>query len=100
MSWHLSHCRTRPGGVSLAYAKRGLFVLCLVCLSETLQVIFIRLLLAPMISCAHDLYVLCLRGILVAYLSVGALCCLKLWSLIAGYVILAHVQLLGCPKVL
>ena len=30
-----------------------------------------------MLSCARDLYVLCLRGILVAYLSVGALCCLK-----------------------
>ena len=30
-----------------------------------------------MLSCVCDLYVLCLRGILVAYLSVGALCCLK-----------------------
>ena len=30
-----------------------------------------------MLSCARDLYVLCLRSILVAYLSVGALCCLK-----------------------
>ena len=30
-----------------------------------------------MLSCAHDLYMLYLRSILVAYLSVGALCCLK-----------------------
>ena len=30
-----------------------------------------------MLSCAHELYVLCLRGILVAYLGTGVLCCLK-----------------------
>ena len=30
-----------------------------------------------MLSYTCDLYVLCLRGILVAYLSVGALYCLK-----------------------
>ena len=30
-----------------------------------------------MLSCARDLYVLCFRSILVAYLSVRALCCLK-----------------------
>ena len=29
-----------------------------------------------MLSCACDLYMLCLRGILVAYLGVGARCCL------------------------
>ena len=29
-----------------------------------------------MLSCARDLYMLCLKGILVAYLSLGALCCL------------------------
>ena len=29
-----------------------------------------------MLSCAHDLYVLCPCNILAAYLSVGALCCL------------------------
>ena len=29
-----------------------------------------------MLSCACEIYVLCLRGILVAYLGVGALCCL------------------------
>ena len=29
-----------------------------------------------MLSCARDLYILCLRGILVAYLSVRTLCCL------------------------
>ena len=29
-----------------------------------------------MLSCARDLYMLYFRGILVAYLSVGALCCL------------------------
>ena len=45
------------------YAKRGLFVLCLVRPSKTLRVIFMRLLLAPMLSCACDLYVLCLKGI-------------------------------------
>ena len=76
MSWHLLHCRTRPGCVLLAYAKRDLFVLCLVCSSETLRVYITWLLLAPMLSCAPDLYVLCLRSILVVYLSVGALCCL------------------------
>ena len=41
-----------------------------------------RLLLASMLSCARDLYMLCLRGILVAYLSVGALCCLEV--MVAG----------------
>ena len=61
----------------MAYAKRGLFVLGLVRLFETLCVIFMRFLLAPMLSCARDLYVLCFRSILIAYLSVGALCCLK-----------------------
>ena len=30
-----------------------------------------------MLSCTRDLYVLCLRGILVAYLSVRVLCCLE-----------------------
>ena len=35
-----------------------------------------RLLLALMLSCARDLYMLCFRGILVAYLGVEALCCL------------------------
>ena len=39
MSQHLFHCRTRPGGVLLAFARRGLFVLGLVRLSETLCVI-------------------------------------------------------------
>ena len=52
-----------------------------------------------MLSCAHDLYVLCLKSILVAYLGVGAFCCLRLWLLVAGYAVLAHVQLLGCPKI-
>ena len=31
-----------------------------------------------MLSCARDLYMLCLKGILVAYISVGALGCLKI----------------------
>ena len=35
-----------------------------------------QLLLALMLSCTCDLYMLCLKGILVAYLSVRALCCL------------------------
>ena len=39
MSQHFSQCRTRPGGVLLAFAKRGLFVLSLVRLSEILRVI-------------------------------------------------------------
>ena len=39
MFQHFSHCRTRPGNVLLAFAKRGLFVLGLVHLSETLRVI-------------------------------------------------------------
>ena len=30
-----------------------------------------------MLSCARDLYMLYFRGILVAYLNVGALCCLE-----------------------
>ena len=30
-----------------------------------------------MLSCKFDLYVLCLRGILVAYLGVEAICCLR-----------------------
>ena len=39
MSWHLPYCKTRPGGVLLAYNKRDSFVLCLVHLSKTLRVI-------------------------------------------------------------
>ena len=53
-----------------------------------------------MLSCARDVYVLYLKGILVAYLSVGALCCLGI--MVAGCWLchLAHVQPLGCPKIL
>ena len=29
-------------------------------------------------SCAGEIHVLCLKGILVAYLGVGALCCLEI----------------------
>ena len=36
-----------------------------------------RLLIAPMLSCAREIHVLCLGGILVACLGVGALGCLK-----------------------
>ena len=36
---HLFHCKTRPGAVLLAFARRGLFVLGLVRLSETLRII-------------------------------------------------------------
>ena len=39
MSWHLLYSKTRLGGVSLALARRGLFVLGLVRLSETLRII-------------------------------------------------------------
>ena len=53
-----------------------------------------------MLSCACDLYMLCLKSILVAYLSVEALCCLGV--VVAGCWLchLAHIQPLGCPKVL
>ena len=36
-----------------------------------------QLSLAPMPSCAHEIHVLCFKGILVAYLGVGALSCLE-----------------------
>ena len=39
MSQHLPHCKTRPGGVLLAFAKRDLFMLGLVYSIETLRVI-------------------------------------------------------------
>ena len=38
--------------------------------------------LAPMLSCTREIHVLCLRSIIVAYLGVGALCCLKV--MVAG----------------
>ena len=55
MSQHLSHCKTRPGSVLLAYAKRGLFVLCLVSLSETLHVI-LRSFYLPQCLATHVTY--------------------------------------------
>ena len=67
MSQHLFHYRTRPGGVLLVYAKRGLFVLGLVRPSETLRYIM-QLLIALMVSCARDIHMLCLEGIQ-SYLS-------------------------------
>ena len=36
-----------------------------------------RLLTAPMPSCAREIHVLCLKGILVACLGMGGFCCLK-----------------------
>ena len=71
---------TRPGGVLLAFAKRGLFVLGLVRLSETLRVI-LRGFHLP--QCLGGIHVLCLRSIFVAYLGVRALCCLEV--VVAGY---------------
>ena len=55
MFWHLFHCRTRPEGVLLAYAKRDLLVLCLVCPSETLLVI-LRSFCLPQCLAAHVKY--------------------------------------------
>ena len=36
-----------------------------------------QLLLTPMPSCAREIHVLCFKSILVAYLSMEALCCLE-----------------------
>ena len=84
MSQQLLYCRTRLGGVILVYAKRDLFVLGLFCLSETLCIYVTQLSLAPMLSCAREIHVLCFISILVAYLGlgVGVLCCLEV--VIAG----------------
>ena len=30
-----------------------------------------------MLNCAREIHVLCVKGILVAYLGIGALCCLE-----------------------
>ena len=77
MSQHFSHCRTWPGGISLAFARRHLLVLGLVYPFETLRIYDMQLPLASMPSCACEIHVLCQKNFPVAYLGVRALCCLK-----------------------
>ena len=99
MSWHLFHCRTKPGGILLAFAMRDLFVLGLVHLSKTLRVI-LRGSHLPQYLVAHLKYTCYIsKAFKLLILAWGCFVVLRLWLLIPSYAILAHAQPLGWPRV-